>query len=220
VRCVSVIVDTSLLSETEPQTHALASLAGRQAGRVRDCTNGPVPTMVADFARSALGGSALDCEAPKVTTVPDAFARRVRDGCRAGVDAVTGRLSAVNPCLLEERTVFIPPVEGIDFRVPLPANHVVHETPDFFACCSLSYQPLQFQLGQDAPAQLRPSGWFRRRIWAWRLTVAVIATRLLGDLINAVTGHFAEAAVGVAVAGGLILYLFRADVRAAFDVKD
>src|SRR5271157_4086730 len=28
-------------------------------------------------------------------------------------------------------------------------------------------------------------GWFRRRLWGWRLAVAVIATQVLGDLANA-----------------------------------
>ena len=31
-------------------------------------------------------------------------------------------------------------------------------------------------------------GWFRRRLWGWRLAVAIIATQVLGDIINLVRG--------------------------------
>ena len=33
------------------------------------------------------------------------------------------------------------------------------------------------------------TGWFRRRRWGWRLAAAIIATQVLGDLVNAFTGE-------------------------------
>jgi hypothetical protein len=32
------------------------------------------------------------------------------------------------------------------------------------------------------------AGWFQRRLWGWRLAVAIIAAQVLGDLVNAVRG--------------------------------
>src|SRR5207253_3853397 len=29
------------------------------------------------------------------------------------------------------------------------------------------------------------TAWFKRRLWGWRLVVAIIATQVLGDLVNA-----------------------------------
>jgi hypothetical protein len=31
-------------------------------------------------------------------------------------------------------------------------------------------------------------GWFRRRLWGWRLAIAIIATQVLGDVVNCVRG--------------------------------
>jgi hypothetical protein len=59
-------------------------------------------------------------------------------------------------------------------------------------------------------------GWFKRRTWGWRLTVAIITTQVIGDLVNVVLGHVAEGAIGVTVAGALLFYLFRTPVRAVF----
>lgn len=59
-------------------------------------------------------------------------------------------------------------------------------------------------------------GWFKRRIWGWRLAVAIIATQVVGGFVNVVMGHGAEGAIGVTVAGGLLFYLFRTPVRAVF----
>jgi hypothetical protein len=44
-------------------------------------------------------------------------------------------------------------------------------------------------------------GWFKCRLWGWRLAVAVIATQVLGDLVNAFSGHVVEGGLGVAIAG-------------------
>jgi len=60
------------------------------------------------------------------------------------------------------------------------------------------------------------AGWFKRRLWAWRLAVAVIATQVLGDLDNALRGDVVRGAIGFAIAGALLFYLLRSEVRAAF----
>jgi hypothetical protein len=59
-------------------------------------------------------------------------------------------------------------------------------------------------------------GWFRHRLWGWRLAVAIIATQILGDMVNCVRGDLIRGATGVIIAGALLLYLLRAKTRAAF----
>jgi len=59
-------------------------------------------------------------------------------------------------------------------------------------------------------------GWFGRRLWGWRLAVAIIATQVLGDLVSIFMGQFVRGAVGVAIAGALLFYLLRPEVRVAF----
>jgi hypothetical protein len=66
---------------------------------------------------------------------------------------------------------------------------------------------------------LAAAGWFRRRIWGWRLAVTIIAMQLLGDLGNALSGHPAEGAIGVLIAGLLLFYLSRKSVRLAFQPR-
>jgi hypothetical protein len=60
------------------------------------------------------------------------------------------------------------------------------------------------------------AGWFARRLWAWRLAVAVIATQILGDLVNLILGRFPEGVTGVAIASALLFYLLRPTVHTAF----
>lgn len=59
-------------------------------------------------------------------------------------------------------------------------------------------------------------GWFKGRLWGWRLAVAVIATQVLGDLVNVFRGRVVEGGLGVAIAGALLFYLLSANVKAAF----
>lgn len=59
-------------------------------------------------------------------------------------------------------------------------------------------------------------GWFARRLWGWRLTVIIIATQVLGDLITMLTGHIRRGAPGVVIAGALLFFLLRRKVRAIF----
>jgi len=63
-------------------------------------------------------------------------------------------------------------------------------------------------------------GWFQRRVWGWRLAVAVIATQIAGDLVNVFSGHVIEGGVGVAIASALLLYLLRAVVKDAFALAE
>jgi hypothetical protein len=60
------------------------------------------------------------------------------------------------------------------------------------------------------------TGWFRRRYWGWLLTLVVIATQLAGDAINFVRGDHLRGGVGFAIAGALLFYLLRPEVRFAF----
>ena len=63
------------------------------------------------------------------------------------------------------------------------------------------------------------AGWFKRKVWGWWLAVAVIATQVLGDLVNAFSGRVVEGAIGVTIAGLLLFYLTRPQVRAAFKAE-
>lgn len=60
-------------------------------------------------------------------------------------------------------------------------------------------------------------GWFKRRLWGWKLAVAVIAVQVLGDLVNVFMGRVVEGGIGVAIAGALLWYLLHAKVRAVFE---
>jgi len=59
-------------------------------------------------------------------------------------------------------------------------------------------------------------GWFRRRLWGWRLAVAIIATQVLGDAVNCVRGDWLRGGTGVIIAGALLLFLLQAKIRATF----
>ena len=59
-------------------------------------------------------------------------------------------------------------------------------------------------------------GWFSRRLWAWRLAVAIVATQVVGNLVNIFLGDFVRGGVGFVIAGALLFYLLRPHIRAAF----
>jgi hypothetical protein len=59
-------------------------------------------------------------------------------------------------------------------------------------------------------------GWFRRRLWGWKLTVVIIATQVLGDVANCLRGDLLRGGIGVVIAGGLLLFLLQSKVRATF----
>ncbi|MGD0192206.1 MAG: hypothetical protein ABSD74_15810 [Rhizomicrobium sp.] len=59
-------------------------------------------------------------------------------------------------------------------------------------------------------------GCFRRRTWGWWLAVAIFAVNGASDVVQLILGHILEGAIGVAVAGAILVYLFRPDVRRLF----
>ena len=64
---------------------------------------------------------------------------------------------------------------------------------------------------------LAGTGWFKHRLWGWRLAVAVIATQVLGDLVNFFRGDYWRGGVGFSIASALLFYLLRPAVRAVFN---
>ena len=60
-------------------------------------------------------------------------------------------------------------------------------------------------------------GWFKRHLWGWRLSVVLIGTQVLGNLVNMSMGNFIEGAIGITIAGALLFYLTRAKVRSFFE---
>jgi hypothetical protein len=67
-----------------------------------------------------------------------------------------------------------------------------------------------------AALALAGAGWFKRRLWGWRLAVAILATQVLGDLVNALRGDVVRGAIGFTIAGALLFYVLRSEVRAVF----
>jgi hypothetical protein len=59
-------------------------------------------------------------------------------------------------------------------------------------------------------------GWFRRRHWGWVLGTSIIAINMAGDLVNLAIGEHLKGAVGVAIAGLLMIYMTRPGVREYF----
>jgi hypothetical protein len=59
-------------------------------------------------------------------------------------------------------------------------------------------------------------GWFRRRLWGWRLAVVIISTQVLGDVVNCARGDWLHGGTGLIIAGALLLFLLQPRIRAAF----
>ena len=59
-------------------------------------------------------------------------------------------------------------------------------------------------------------GWTRRRAWGWTLGVILLATQVTGDLANAAMGEYMRGGVGLLIAGSLLFYLFRPNVKHVF----
>ena len=72
-------------------------------------------------------------------------------------------------------------------------------------------------LGLGAAMVATAIGWIRRRFWGWALAVIIIASQVLGDLVNAFRGERLKGAVGAAIAGALLAYLIRPVTRGAFE---
>jgi hypothetical protein len=74
-------------------------------------------------------------------------------------------------------------------------------------------------LGLGAAMVATAIGWIRRRFWGWALAATIIASQVLGDLVNAFRGEWLKGAVGAAIAGALLAYLIRPVTRGAFEKK-
>ena len=59
-------------------------------------------------------------------------------------------------------------------------------------------------------------GWFRRRLWGWKLAAVIIATQVLGDVVNCLRGDLLRGGTGFIIAGTLLLFLLWPKVRATF----
>ncbi len=59
-------------------------------------------------------------------------------------------------------------------------------------------------------------GWFRRRLWGWRLAVVIIAVQVLGDVVNCLRGDWLRGGTGVIIAGALLLFVLQQKIRATF----
>jgi hypothetical protein len=59
-------------------------------------------------------------------------------------------------------------------------------------------------------------GWFLRRSWGWGLTAVLVASQTVGSAVNAILGDFSEGAIGSILAGAILYFLLRPQVRTAF----
>jgi len=59
-------------------------------------------------------------------------------------------------------------------------------------------------------------GWFRQSLWGWKLAVIIIATQVVGDVVNCVRGDLLRGGTGLILAGALLLFLLRPKIRASF----
>ncbi len=59
-------------------------------------------------------------------------------------------------------------------------------------------------------------GWSKRRTWGWTLGVILLATQVTGDLASAAMGEYLRGGTGILIAGSLLFYLFRPNVKQVF----
>jgi len=59
-------------------------------------------------------------------------------------------------------------------------------------------------------------GCFKQRKWGWWLATTIFTANGLSDAGQIVSGHVGEGVIGVLVAGAILFYLTRPDVRAAY----
>lgn len=59
-------------------------------------------------------------------------------------------------------------------------------------------------------------GWFRRRLWAWRLAFVIVGTQALANLVNLFLGHLFEGSIGFLFASALLFCLVRPSIRSVF----
>jgi hypothetical protein len=63
-------------------------------------------------------------------------------------------------------------------------------------------------------------GWFKRRLWGWRLVVIIIVTQVLASFVTALMGGVTRGLVGAIISGALLFYLLRPAVRATFSTSE
>jgi hypothetical protein len=59
-------------------------------------------------------------------------------------------------------------------------------------------------------------GWFRQRIWGWRLTVTIITIQVVGDFVNLIRGDLLRGCVGLLIGGSLLIFLLHSSTRSMF----
>jgi hypothetical protein len=59
-------------------------------------------------------------------------------------------------------------------------------------------------------------GWLKRRLWSWRLAIAVLGTQIVGDIANLVHGDLLRGGTGVVIASALLLLVVRRELRSQF----
>lgn len=84
------------------------------------------------------------------------------------------------------------------------------ELARFGKAAGIAFLPLSVALA------LAAMGWFKRRLWGWWLTVAIIAIQVLGDLVNMIRGQFLGGGVGVVIASVFLIYLLQGKVKNIF----
>lgn len=62
-------------------------------------------------------------------------------------------------------------------------------------------------------------GWFLRRFWGWGLAVVLVGTQSVASAVNAILGDFRQGAAGSILAGAILCFLLRPQVRTAFRRK-
>jgi len=60
------------------------------------------------------------------------------------------------------------------------------------------------------------AGWFRSRLWGWRLTVVILSVQFAGDFINLLRGDLFRGGLGLLVAGALLYFLLHSNIRSFF----
>jgi hypothetical protein len=48
-------------------------------------------------------------------------------------------------------------------------------------------------------------GWFKHRVWDWRMTVLIISTQVIGDFVNLMRGDLLRGGTGLVIASALLL---------------
>lgn len=71
-------------------------------------------------------------------------------------------------------------------------------------------------LALSAALAIAAVGWSKRTQWGWRLALAIVATQVIGDILNMFRGNIVQGMVGAAIAGALFFYMTRPFIRAHF----